>query len=340
MRAVVNLGWSMHRDKKVGFAMGILLVGIVAAFFFRREPDPLDQLPPLEDPQSLDRQIAAKPVGPYITGLETDAPAGSPGEPQGRQWDLPDIYADSPADLKSGELPPTPAAPAPIDLADRAAGTKTEPKKTKKPRSKPATNASTSEPASIHVGTPFGSPESVTPFPPTAGWVGVGGATRQPQPPASLVEPPSSPSLAAVQPTAPTTTPGDAPTGVPTGAPAFAEDACEFYRVRPGDTLSDLSLRFLGSSRRYMELYQANRDTLRSPDDLRADMLIRIPCPVATPTDATAPASPTAPPFGSTPPFSGEPSRPAFEADRVEVAPTSGSRFTPVRHAPLIGPRR
>jgi hypothetical protein len=248
----------MHRDKKVGFAMGILLVGIVAAFFFRREPDPLDQLPPLEDPQSLDRQIAGRSVGPYITGLETDAPGSSDSsdEPQGRQWDLPDIYAGSPADLQSGELPPTPAAPSPIDLADR------------KPKSgtTSAIGASTSDPAPIHVGTPFGSPESVTTFPPNDGWVGGGGSKRQPLPPARPAEPSS---RIAAQPAA--------PAAELSAAPTFTEDAGEFYRVRPGDTLSDLSLRFLGSSRRYMELYQANRDTLRSPDDLRADMLIRIP---------------------------------------------------------------
>ena len=28
----------MHTDRKIGFAMGILLIGIVAALFFRNEP--------------------------------------------------------------------------------------------------------------------------------------------------------------------------------------------------------------------------------------------------------------------------------------------------------------
>ena len=30
--------WTMQTDRKIGFAMGILLVGIVAALFFRNEP--------------------------------------------------------------------------------------------------------------------------------------------------------------------------------------------------------------------------------------------------------------------------------------------------------------
>jgi hypothetical protein len=49
------------------------------------------------------------------------------------------------------------------------------------------------------------------------------------------------------------------------------------YQVRPGDTLSDLSGRFLGSTRRFLELYEANRDVLASPDDLKVGMLLTIP---------------------------------------------------------------
>ncbi|MEW4527166.1 LysM peptidoglycan-binding domain-containing protein [Maioricimonas sp. JC845] len=49
------------------------------------------------------------------------------------------------------------------------------------------------------------------------------------------------------------------------------------YTVQYGDTLSGLSIRFLGTSRRYLEIYEANRDVLASPDDLRVGMKLRIP---------------------------------------------------------------
>ncbi|QDU38140.1 LysM domain/BON superfamily protein [Maioricimonas rarisocia] len=49
------------------------------------------------------------------------------------------------------------------------------------------------------------------------------------------------------------------------------------YTVQYGDTLSGLAIRFLGTSRRYLDLYEANRDVLASPDDLRVGMTLRIP---------------------------------------------------------------
>ncbi len=49
------------------------------------------------------------------------------------------------------------------------------------------------------------------------------------------------------------------------------------HRVTIGDTLTGLAARYLGSSARYMEIYEANRDVLRSPDDLRSGMTLRIP---------------------------------------------------------------
>lgn len=56
-----------------------------------------------------------------------------------------------------------------------------------------------------------------------------------------------------------------------------APQAMEEYTVRPGDTLSGLAARFLGSHARYLELFEANRDVLSSPDDLQPRMTLRIP---------------------------------------------------------------
>ncbi len=49
------------------------------------------------------------------------------------------------------------------------------------------------------------------------------------------------------------------------------------YVVRPGDTLGKISTRFYGSSRRYMEIYDANRDVLSSPSGLKVGQTLRIP---------------------------------------------------------------
>jgi LysM domain len=51
----------------------------------------------------------------------------------------------------------------------------------------------------------------------------------------------------------------------------------QVYRVQAGDTLSGLAGRFLGSTRRYLELYEANRDVLSSPDDLQVGMRLKVP---------------------------------------------------------------
>lgn len=68
----------MQRDMKVGMALGVALVGIVGALFFRRVPENREPLPPpLVDSAELDKQIAEKPRGPYIQGLDEfpDPPA-------------------------------------------------------------------------------------------------------------------------------------------------------------------------------------------------------------------------------------------------------------------------
>lgn len=49
------------------------------------------------------------------------------------------------------------------------------------------------------------------------------------------------------------------------------------YTVRKGDSLSDIAKEFLGSSNKYMDVFEANKDSLRNPNDLRVGMTIRIP---------------------------------------------------------------
>ena len=47
--------------------------------------------------------------------------------------------------------------------------------------------------------------------------------------------------------------------------------------VRPGDTLGTLALQHYGSSRRWRDIYEANRDVLKSPDLVPAGIRLRLP---------------------------------------------------------------
>lgn len=50
------------------------------------------------------------------------------------------------------------------------------------------------------------------------------------------------------------------------------------HRVRRGDTLTKIALHYLGDSSRYREIFEANRDQLRTPNDrLKIGMALRIP---------------------------------------------------------------
>jgi len=64
-------------------------------------------------------------------------------------------------------------------------------------------------------------------------------------------------------------------------APEFVE-----YVVRSGDTLSEISQAYYGTIRNADLIYEANRDTLRSKDDLRVGETIRLP---AAPAPAGGP---------------------------------------------------
>lgn len=49
------------------------------------------------------------------------------------------------------------------------------------------------------------------------------------------------------------------------------------YTVQPGDTLGKISIKFYGTSRRYMDIYNANRDVLSSPSNVAVGQRLVIP---------------------------------------------------------------
>jgi nucleoid-associated protein YgaU len=66
---------------------------------------------------------------------------------------------------------------------------------------------------------------------------------------------------------------------VPAPAPPAAETpaAPATYTVREGDSLSRIAQRLLGSQQKWPALYEANRDQLDTPNDLRPGMTLKVP---------------------------------------------------------------
>jgi nucleoid-associated protein YgaU len=49
------------------------------------------------------------------------------------------------------------------------------------------------------------------------------------------------------------------------------------YKVKAGDTLSKISKEFYGSANEYMKIFEANRDQLTNPDNIRVGQELKIP---------------------------------------------------------------
>src|SRR5262245_55177240 len=218
---------TMQRDMKIGMAVGVALIGIVGALFFRREPETKDRdaPPPLQDTEDLDRRIGEKGKGPYMDGVEEFPDRAAPVPPPQNAASRPaskSANADVPRFLtnedeaRNREILSRKKAAAPDPI---------QPVQTKKD----GVVASDAVPA--HNGE----------------WVPDGPAVKK------AVEPQRS---------------------VPAGT---VRSPGRTHVIQAGDTLSGLASRYLGSSARYREIYEANRNVLRSPDDLREGVTIVIP---------------------------------------------------------------
>jgi nucleoid-associated protein YgaU len=49
------------------------------------------------------------------------------------------------------------------------------------------------------------------------------------------------------------------------------------YMVKPGDTLTNIAREFLGDADEYMRVFEANRDQLSDPDQIRPGQILKIP---------------------------------------------------------------
>uniref|UniRef100_A0A7C2PC38 LysM peptidoglycan-binding domain-containing protein n=1 Tax=Schlesneria paludicola TaxID=360056 RepID=A0A7C2PC38_9PLAN len=133
---------------------------------------------------------------------------------------------------------------------------------------------------------------------------------------------------------------------VTTGAPAREV----YHIVRSGDTLSSIAQQYLGSTARYQDVFEANRDRLRTPNDLRIGQELRIPvaAPVGTQDlPGNQPAhQPAAPSMESQPgddrrfvPYRGSPLTPGPKSPDASAAPPVASPVNPGRRLSQLPPK-
>jgi len=229
--AVTRWNFLMHPDKKIGMALGILLVGIVGAFFFRNDTDATRHTAPrqLSSADALDEQIRQGDRVPYLPD-RTNAPDIVPNvniaELIEGIADVPDIPLPNPVSIPD---------PIRIDGAESTGQIVT-----------PAAEVSDGIHGIFH------------PTVSSASGIGVPSAT-----------------------------------GAVTGSSAVT--GWTIHEVGAGETLSGLASKYLGTHRRYRELFNANREILTSPDALRVGMKLKVPDrktkPVPAPAADVSPAT-------------------------------------------------
>lgn len=214
----------MQRDMKVGMAVGVALIGIVGALFFRREPEGKDRdtPPPMKDTREIDRLIGEKGKTPYMEGVEDFpdrvAPVPPPQSPSTRTKLKADTD-DAPSFLTSDE-------PRNRERLSRKAGPAPVPVQ-------PLNDDALASDAA---------------YPHNRDWEPAGPSVKKGAEPQRA-----------------------SPAGTGSNPPPRT------HVIQSGETLSGLAARYLGSSARYREIYEANRNVLRSPDDLRDGVTIVIP---------------------------------------------------------------
>lgn len=230
----------MHPDKKVGLALGILLIGITGAFFFRNEaPDTTQEPPVLTDQYSVDQRVGQKPGGPYMPELDS----------QNRENEL-------------GAVPQVPFPSVMSHDLDR-------------PVPDPHQQNRTVAVDGSRV-VPLPGPDLGERFVPA---IGSGGGM--------LIGDVARPTVDGSMPRLHSQRHGS-----PQPAQPLASSKPRFiiHEVVSGDNLSRLAGKYLGSHSKYLTLYEANRDVLKSPDDLYLGMKLKIPQDVQPSRIATAPS--------------------------------------------------
>ncbi len=70
---------------------------------------------------------------------------------------------------------------------------------------------------------------------------------------------------------------GDIKASGQSGAAAGSSQTGTTYTVKPGDTLSRIAKQHLGNANAYMAIFEANRDQLKDPDEIKPGQVLKIP---------------------------------------------------------------
>lgn len=197
-----------------------------------------------------------------LEGLQGDI-----GGRSSRPVSPPEVRLDTPATTPDTRAPVSPTMPAAPGLAVVPSGSGSSPLPT------PAIPELPVSPAAPIA--PVAPVEPVTPVTPTTPATSTT-RTSLPPPAATVTPTPAAP-VAPVAPAGTSAAGRTAPAPAAEAAPAGDSAAGMRYTVRPGDTLSGIAERFLGTRARAREVFEANRDLLPGPDHLRVGMVLRIP---------------------------------------------------------------
>ncbi len=258
---------AMQTDRKIGFAMGILLIGAVSALFFRNEPYLDPQILAVDVDAAINEQIEEREIAIYRSQLRRTTDASS--EPQ---WTMRDVLQDfrrrqqttaqpiedarMAQELEHWERDSFDGYRSPRQSASVRKRQRVEQSATVSEAAAPATRLQERLQQSTYT------------------------SVQEPQvpPPVAASEEPVFDDPAAV----------GADYEVPVAADFAAanqglnegQEEFQDYRVQYGDTLSGIAERFLGAQSKYRTIYEMNRDRMRSPDTLAVGMLLRIPLTV------------------------------------------------------------
>lgn len=279
--------------------------------------DALSLLPP---PGGAARLPAPPPAAPAassgagaITGLVPETAGGDSGVPRGTALPLP-AFSDAPEEEES--VPPPVLAPPGMESGTDEAGNGFRYDETGEaedgdfaalpgfdsPEESPAPAALPPPPAPA--GAPAGAgtalrppPSSLPPAPSGGGTAAAGSGEPVPAGAGSAPErtPPPAPASSSATPPPLRPLPGRGPDAGREGD--ASSDSLRIYVVAPGDTLSSIALRELGSGFLADNIFLLNRDVIDDPNHLTVGVKIRLPYAHSSP-DADASGAPPAPPAG------------------------------------------
>ncbi len=233
----------MHPDRKIGFAMGILLIGVVAALFFRNEPLLIDEVPAVRREKELNEQLRVRDVAVYLDAESDDSQISGSDKSRTPSWTLTELFRNLnekndgvPLPIGVGVKPEQTAIATPTLFSDDQKDEFVKAAQTLEPNRQSEVNVRPSITSS-------------SPLPPLM-------------------------NSAELSKTTDSVSAKDLENG---SQHEFDDGQFSEYTVRYGDTLSHIAERFLGSQKRFQEIYDINRDRLSAPDQLKVGEAIRVP---------------------------------------------------------------